>query len=97
MNRFAFILTSSQAHSNVNFRSEMRSEDIHQVVRILKRETRRWPVPALAKYLETPFTVLISCILSLRTQDRTTLAASDRLFADCQDSRNDACYSGEED
>ena len=60
----------------------MRSEDIHQVVRILKRETRRWPVPALAKYLETPFTVLISCILSLRTQDRTTLAASDRLFAD---------------
>jgi endonuclease III len=60
----------------------MRSEDIHQVVRILKRETRRWPVPALAKYVETPFTVLISCILSLRTQDRTTLAASDRLFAD---------------
>ena len=59
----------------------MRSDDIHQVVRILKREIRRWPVPALAKYVETPFTVLISCILSLRTQDRTTVAASDRLFA----------------
>ena len=59
----------------------MRSEDIHQVVRILKHEIRRWPVPALAKYVETPFTVLIACILSLRTQDRTTLAASDRLFA----------------
>ena len=58
----------------------MRSDDIHQVVRILKREIRQWPVPALAKYVETPFTVLISCILSLRTQDRTTLAASDRLF-----------------
>jgi len=56
-------------------------EDIHKVVRILKREIRRWPVPALAKYVETPFTVLISCILSLRTQDKTTLAASDRLFA----------------
>ena len=58
----------------------MVGEDIHEVVRILKREIRRWPVPALAKYAETPFTVLISCILSLRTQDKTTLAASDRLF-----------------
>jgi endonuclease III len=59
----------------------MHSEDIHQVVKILKREIRQWPVPAIGKYVETPFTVLISCILSLRTQDRTTLAASDRLFA----------------
>ncbi len=59
----------------------MRPEDIHHVVRILKRETRRWPVPALANFLATPFTVLISCILSLRTQDKTTNAASDRLFA----------------
>lgn len=59
----------------------MRSEDIHAVVRILKREIQNWPVPALAKYVETPFTVLASCILSLRTQDKTTLAASDRLFA----------------
>jgi endonuclease-3 len=31
-------------------------------------------------YSETPFTVLISCILSLRTQDKTTDAASARLF-----------------
>jgi endonuclease-3 len=59
----------------------MHPENIHDVVRILKREIRRWPIPALGKYTETPFTVLISCILSLRTQDRTTLAASDRLFA----------------
>src|SRR5262245_10271238 len=58
----------------------MRPEDIHQVVRLLKREIRQWPVPAIGKYVGTPFTVLLSCILSLRTQDRTTLAASDRLF-----------------
>src|SRR5687768_6841301 len=58
----------------------MHPDDIHKVVRILKREIQRWPVPALAKYVETPFTVLISCILSLRTQDKTTMAASDRLF-----------------
>ena len=58
----------------------MHAEDIDHVVRILKREIQQWPVPALAKFAETPFTVLISCILSLRTQDKTTLAASNRLF-----------------
>ena len=35
---------------------------------------------ALARYSETPFTILISCILSLRTQDKTTDAASERLY-----------------
>ena len=59
----------------------MRSEDIHQVVRILKREIRQWPLPAIGHYVETPFTTLVSCILSLRTQDKTTGAASERLFA----------------
>ena len=58
----------------------MHAEDIDHVVRILKREIKQWPVPALANFAETPFTVLISCILSLRTQDKTTLAASNRLF-----------------
>ena len=59
----------------------MRSEHIHQVIRILRKEIRQWPVPAIGHYVETPFTVLISCILSLRTQDKTTNAASERLFA----------------
>jgi endonuclease-3 len=59
----------------------MRGDVIPHVVRILKRENRQWPIPAIGKYVETPFTALISCILSLRTQDRTTTAASDRLFA----------------
>jgi endonuclease-3 len=59
----------------------MHSADIHDVVRILRKEIRQWPVPVLGNYLETPFTVLISCILSLRTQDKTTNAASERLFA----------------
>jgi endonuclease-3 len=63
----------------------MRPEDLHHVVRILKKEIRKWPVPAIAHYSETPFTVLISCLLSLRTQDKTTVAASDRLFAIASD------------
>jgi len=58
----------------------MRSEDIHRIVAILRKEVKQWPVPAIAKYTETPFTVLISCLLSLRTQDATMIAASERLF-----------------
>src|SRR5436189_1882200 len=59
----------------------MRLDHIREVVRILRREILQWPVPAIGHYVETPFTVLISCILSLRTQDKTTNAASERLFA----------------
>jgi endonuclease-3 len=59
----------------------MHSGNIDQIVRILRKETRQWPVPAIGHYVETPFTVLISCLLSLRTQDKTTNAASERLFA----------------
>jgi endonuclease-3 len=58
----------------------MQSEDIHHVVRILRKEIRQWPLPAIGHFVETPFTTLISCILSLRTQDKTTNAASERLF-----------------
>jgi endonuclease III len=59
----------------------MRPENVHDVVRIIRREIKQWPVPAIGHYVETPFTVLISCLLSLRTQDKTTTAASERLFA----------------
>ena len=58
----------------------MRKREIHKAVRILKNEVQQWNVPAVGHYTQTPFTVLISCILSLRTQDKTTHAASERLF-----------------
>ena len=35
----------------------------------------------MAETYQSPFRVLISCILSLRTQDSTTAKASHRLFA----------------
>src|SRR5207237_10476913 len=59
----------------------MRSDHIRHVVRILRKEILQWPVPAIGHYVETPFTVLISCILSLRAQDKTTTAATVRLFS----------------
>lgn len=61
----------------------MTSDTIHRVVRILRARTRNWITPyvaIIANQSRDPFKVLISCILSLRTQDRTTAAASERLF-----------------
>jgi endonuclease-3 len=53
-------------------------------MRILRREAPKWNTPIvtlMAETYESPFRVLISCILSLRTQDATTAKASHRLFA----------------
>ena len=58
----------------------MRDRDIHAAIRILKKEIQQRRVPVVGHYTKTPFTVLISCVLSLRTQDRTTSAACQRLF-----------------
>jgi len=58
--------------------------EIHAAVRILRREVPKWDTPVvtlMAETYESPFRVLISCILSLRTQDATTAKASHRLFA----------------
>jgi endonuclease III len=58
--------------------------EIHTAVRILRREAPKWQTPVvtlIAEASDSPFKVLISCILSLRTQDSTTAQASRRLFA----------------
>ncbi|OGP22128.1 MAG: endonuclease III [Deltaproteobacteria bacterium GWA2_57_13] len=62
----------------------MTHREIHQAIRILRREVPKWQTPivtVVAQSSESPFHVLISCILSLRTQDATTAQASRRLFA----------------
>ena len=53
---------------------------IDAVIRTLKREVRQWREPVVGQYRADPFTTLISCLLSLRTKDETTRAASERLF-----------------
>ena len=58
----------------------MQEQEIQATIRILKKEVPKWRVPVIGHYTESPFTVLISCLLSLRTQDKTTDAASNRLF-----------------
>ena len=62
----------------------MTSDGIHEAMAILNEAVKQWQTPAVTIVSQRdgdPFTVLISCILSLRTQDRTTAGASERLFS----------------
>lgn len=63
----------------------MRQDQIHAAMRIVKREVRRWQEPVVGVIAREsnrdPFLILISCLLSLRTKDKTTDEASNRLFA----------------
>ena len=48
----------------------------------LKKKKRNLPsVSLIALKMNTPYTVLISTLISLRTKDDVTLAASERLFS----------------
>jgi endonuclease-3 len=61
----------------------MNPEDIHSVIAILREEYRSWKTPAVtivAQCDRSPFKVLVSCIISLRTKDEVTALASQRLF-----------------
>ncbi len=62
----------------------MRDADIHAALRVLRQESKRWQAPivgVVAAETSDPFRILIACVLSLRTKDRTTADASRRLFA----------------
>lgn len=59
------------------------NRNINQVVAKIREAMRDLPDPSVTlvgKRWKSPFLVLISCILSLRTKDETTLPASERLF-----------------
>jgi endonuclease-3 len=55
------------------------------ILRALKKEIRKWKVPAVGAIagvaIDRPFETLVSTILSLRTKDKVTEAASRRLLA----------------
>jgi endonuclease-3 len=57
---------------------------VSRALSVLRREAPAWNAPIvgfIAMQSRDPFKTLISCILSLRTKDQTTLVASERLFA----------------
>jgi endonuclease-3 len=53
-----------------------------RVFNLIKKQAIKFTVPSvtLISHSHEPFQVLISCILSLRTKDKTTIEASRRLF-----------------
>ncbi len=73
--RCRFFIGICMAHDNDN--------NINTVLKIIKQKNKEFvePVVTTISRKQTPFHVLISCILSLRTKDQTTREASDRLFA----------------
>lgn len=62
----------------------MRPDEIHPAIKILRVEYKSWKTPAVtivAQCEKSPYKVLVSCIISLRTKDEVTALASARLFA----------------
>ncbi len=60
-----------------------RIKNINKIINLLKKEVEKFENPVVSKIGEIqkdPFKVLISCILSLRTQDKTTGPVSLKLF-----------------
>ena len=60
------------------------NQEIAKSVTIIRKAMAHLPDPSVTlvgKKWQSPFLVLISCLLSLRTKDETTLPASERLFA----------------
>ncbi|UCF50323.1 MAG: endonuclease III [Thermoplasmatales archaeon] len=65
----------------------MKSKNIHfdEIFRLLKKEFKNYEIPVLSRkkweeIVHTPYTTLISCLLSLRTKDEITEQASIRLL-----------------
>lgn len=77
----------------------MKHSDIHAVIATLRDEYQNWQTPAVtivAQCNGSPFKVLISCIISLRTKDEVTALASARLFARAQTPETMAALSVDE-
>lgn len=61
----------------------MKSGEIHIIIATLREEYKNWQTPAVtivAQCNGSPYKVLISCIISLRTKDEVTSLASARIF-----------------
>lgn len=62
---------------------KLESRNIGKVLGVLRKEAAEWNVPVVtltAVSSKSPFKVLVSTVLSLRTKDETTAEASARLF-----------------
>ncbi len=74
-----------EAHTNAPLALTSDSKfPIHEAIRRLRAAARSWQAPVvtlMAAQNQSPFHVLIGCLLSLRTQDQVTAEAARRLFS----------------
>lgn len=64
----------------------MTDAELPTAIRLLRRAVKRWKEPAVGVVQHStkrpdPFLILVSTVISLRTKDAVTAAASERLFA----------------
>ena len=60
----------------------MKEKDLPEAISLIKKAVAKWKTPAVTEIAKdkNPYRVLVSCILSLRTLDKTTGEASAKLF-----------------
>jgi len=53
-----------------------------KVFKLVKKQINKFTIPSVTQFSssKSPYRVLISCVLSLRTKDKTTIEAAKRLF-----------------
>ncbi len=74
----------------IEMTAKLKRKNIGKVLGILRKEAAGWNVPVVtltAVSSKSPFRVLISTVLSLRTKDETTAEASARLFLEASTPR----------
>lgn len=66
----------------VPFVRSCQMDKILRVIRLIEKQVNGFTVPSVTQVSvrKDPYQVLVSCILSLRTKDKTTIKASKRLF-----------------
>ncbi len=72
------------------------NKNIGRVLAIIENESRQWIQPSvsmIAKGRTSPFRVLIATLLSLRTKDEVTMAASERLFSEADSPESMICLN----
>ncbi len=54
-----------------------------KIIKLIEKQVRPFTIPFVTRiaFKKDPYRILISCILSLRTKDKTTVEASNRIFS----------------
>jgi len=65
-------------------------QKILKTINLIEKQVKKFKIPSVTEvsYRKDPYQVLISCLLSLRTKDKTTIEAASRLFKVADDPKS---------